>query len=297
MTDALVPVRLRCPSCHGEVEEQPHELTCRGCGRSYRIDDGIPVMLPGGSDHGAEQARYFDAAVDAEFEIERPAGAPALYARLLRRKFEYAVATVPLEGATVLVVCGGSGMDAEFLASAGGRVVTSDISLGAVRRAQERSRRHGVEFDVVVADVEQLPFDDRSFDVVYVHDGLHHLERPLAGLAEMARVARSTVCLTEPARAAVTAVAVRLGLAQEVEDAGNRVGRVTLAEVSGALRGAGFRVVSARRYAMLYRHEPRTPMRVLSRRALLPFASAGARLAGDLLGRVGNKLAVVAVRS
>jgi ubiquinone/menaquinone biosynthesis C-methylase UbiE len=44
-----------------------------------------------------------------------------------------------------------------------------------------------------VADAERLPFPDRSIDVVYVHDGLHHLARPEAGLAEMTRVARLAV--------------------------------------------------------------------------------------------------------
>ena len=92
-------------------------------------------------------------------------------------------------------------------------------------------------------------FATRSVDVVYVHDGLHHLDDPLAGLAEMARVARSAVCVSEPARAGITALAVRAGLALEREEAGNRVGRLDAEavrpsfanEVSPSARAAGTR--------------------------------------------------------
>jgi len=50
---------LVCPACRGELDYEPDvRLTCRGCGRSYPIRDGIPIMLvdaegtepPGGAD-------------------------------------------------------------------------------------------------------------------------------------------------------------------------------------------------------------------------------------------------------
>ena len=47
---------------------------------------------------------------------------------------------------------------------------------------------------------------------------------------------------------------------------------------------------------MLYRHEPGRVSRLFSRRATLPLATGSLRAANGLLGRFGNKLAVVAVR-
>jgi ubiquinone/menaquinone biosynthesis C-methylase UbiE len=242
------------------------------------------------------QAAWFDHDVDKTFEIDRPDGAPRLYAWLLREKFRRSVAGLGLRGASALAVCGGSGMDAEFLAGAGARVISSDISLGASLRTYERARRHAVEIEAIVADVKRLPFADRSIDVVYVHDGLHHLERPLAGLAEMARVARHAVCVTEPARAAVTRLAIRLGLALEREESGNQVARLTLDEISAELAAQGFRPLRASRYAMYYRHNPGPAMRLLSMPALLPLAKGGFCIANHVVGRVGNKLAVQAIR-
>ena len=131
---------------------------------------------------------------------------------------------------------------------------------------------------------------------MFVHDGLHHLDDPLAGLAEMARVARSAVCVSEPARARITALAVRAGLALEREEAGNRVGRLDAEAVEAELRRKGFRILESRRYGMYYRHEPGRLVRLLSHRGFFTAATTSFRLANAVAGRFGNKLAVVAVR-
>jgi uncharacterized protein YbaR (Trm112 family) len=38
---------LCCPACRGELDGDParNMLTCRACGRSYRVEGKIPVML------------------------------------------------------------------------------------------------------------------------------------------------------------------------------------------------------------------------------------------------------------
>jgi SAM-dependent methyltransferase len=288
---------LSCVSCRADLAVGDSERACQSCGRSYAVVDGIPVIIADADGaHARLQAQWFDDEVNAEWEIERPYGGPVLHRWLLAEKFRRSVANLDLRGLTALVVCGGSGMDAEFLAQSGAHVISSDISPGAGRRARERARRHEVQIDVVVADAERLPFPDRSIDVVYVHDGLHHLERPLKGLAEMARVARTAVCVTEPARAALTALAVRVGVALEHEEAGNRVARLTPHEVRSTLAARGFRIVIAERYGMYYRHEPGRIVRLLSAPGAFAVARIGFRAANRLLGPAGNKLVVMAAR-
>src|SRR5205085_1593857 len=100
----------------------------------------------------------------------RPHGTPALHEWLLREKFRRSVSDIwsGLRGATILVVCGGSGLDAEFLAESGARILATDVSLGALARASQRARRYGFELEVACADAECLPFPDSSFDFVYV---------------------------------------------------------------------------------------------------------------------------------
>jgi SAM-dependent methyltransferase len=187
-------------------------------------------------------------------------------------------------------------MDAEFLARSGCSVVTSDISLGASRRARERAARYGLSIAAVVADAERLPFRDQSFDLVYVHDGLHHLEHPYEALSEMARVARRAISITEPADALATRLAVRLGAALEREESGNRVIRFRVDEVCARLSSSGFRVVDAHRYAMYYRHEPQALLKLLSRRPLFDATVAATCAFNRLAGSVGNRLSIQAVR-
>jgi len=290
---------LACPMCRSGLAEESASLQCEACATAYEIRDGIPLLLVETDDHKQRQVGFFDEETDPEFEIGRPFGAPPLYRRLMEEKFRRAVAGLErfLAAEPALVVCGGSGMDAELLARAGARTITSDISLGAARRAQERARRRGLPVWSIVADAERLPFRDRSIPLVYVHDGLHHLERPLNGVAEMARVARVAVTVTEPADAAITRVAVRFGLALAREDAGNVVARLTLAEIEHALEREGFETVGAERYAMYYRHEPGRGVRALSAAGLARPGQAAWRAANAVIGRFGNKLSVRAARA
>lgn len=302
--------RLGCPKCRSGLEWTLDAAVCRSCGATYAIQDGIPLLVSPDrdihmdeldhdhGDHNRRQAAWYDDEGQATFEMERPRGSPALYGWLLREKARRALEPLgaDLSGKTAFVICGGSGMDAEFLVDRGAQVITSDISLGAARRAAERSRRHGVPFLSVVADAEQLPLGDRSVDLVYVHDGLHHLAQPHLAMEEMARVSARWLVITEPARAALTRIAVRLGLALDREPAGNRVIRFDDRPVVDHLARAGFRSVRADRYAMLYRHEPGRLMALLSRPGILPVAVAGCRLVARLLGRVGNKLVIVSQR-
>jgi SAM-dependent methyltransferase len=71
--------------------------------------------------------------------------------------------------------------------------------------------RHGVEPGVIVpGDGVRLPFEDDAFDVVCEFAVLHHVERPDAVVAEILRVARHAVCLSDDNRFANGSAAMRL---------------------------------------------------------------------------------------
>jgi SAM-dependent methyltransferase len=308
---------LVCPDCrNGELigldaGMRDGEITCSLCAALYHVRGGIPILLPAGFDashvhdeidhmhaHKHQQADYFDRGVAEEFEISRPNNAPEAYRWLIQQKFRRSVAHLPsLRGATVVDACCGSGMDAELLAREGAGVIAVDISEGCAQRALARARRYGLDYLVVVGDVEHLPLRDAGADISYVHDGLHHLAEPALGLRELARVAGRAVSVNEPADALGTAAMVKLGISQAWEDAGNRVARLRPQDLARELRAHGFDVTAEGRYLMYYRHEPGSIMRLASRPLTRRAYRAAVSLADAALGRWGNKLQVTAKRA
>jgi ubiquinone/menaquinone biosynthesis C-methylase UbiE len=70
------------------------------------------------------------------------------------------------------------------------RVVGIDPSAQQVARARAKAARRHATIEFQIAVIEQLPFPDQSFDVVFSTLMMHHLPAPLKrqGLAETARV-------------------------------------------------------------------------------------------------------------
>jgi SAM-dependent methyltransferase len=192
------------------------------------------------------------------FEIRRPHVCGRLYKFLIEHKFRTGLAVLGLDiaGMSMLEVCCGSGMMSEKFARAGAKVTGTDFSPAAIARARERARRYHVDATFLVADAENLAFADHSFDIVAVHDGLHHLDNPERAIREMARVARRGVLILDPAQAALTKLAVWLGLAVEVEEAGNPVKRLDPEAVTTILRKEGLERIAFCRTLMYYPHEP-----------------------------------------
>jgi SAM-dependent methyltransferase len=84
--------------------------------------------------------------------------------------------------------CGRGGFSAH-LAERGADLVAADFSPAAVRMATRRLEPHaGAE--AVVADIEAIPFERGTFDVVISLDTLEHVPHPTLAVAELVRVLR-----------------------------------------------------------------------------------------------------------
>ena len=246
------------------------------------------------------QAEHFDDLGSPAFEIHRPHGESRFYRYLMEFKLGRAVALLPggVGGCRVLSLCCGSGMDAEFMGRLGAEVVALDISHGALLRARERAGIYGLSYRLVRGDSERLPFADDSFDVSFVHDGLHHLPDPWIAIAEMARVARRGVIITEPANAAFTKLAIRLRLIPAEEDAGNFVVRFDAPALRHFFGARGFHGFVSTRYLVKYGHPPGRWLRVFDHPMLFELVRNVFELVGvRLLGGLGNKLSVAASRT
>ena len=92
-----------------------------------------------------------------------------------------------VRGKAILDYGCGHGMAAVVLVRGGARVSAFDLSPGYIAEAGERAQVNGVSIDFRVADAEQLPYADGSFDAVWGNAILHHLDLNRAG-AELLRV-------------------------------------------------------------------------------------------------------------
>jgi SAM-dependent methyltransferase len=104
-----------------------------------------------------------------------------------------------VRGKRVLDYGCGHGMAAVVLARRGAVVTACDLSAGYVAEALARARANGVAVAGVQADGQRLPFGDESFDAVWGHAILHHLDVPAAA-RELGRVLRPSgvAVLCEP---------------------------------------------------------------------------------------------------
>ncbi len=115
----------------------------------------------------------------AQIEAERYAGEPEIpkFARWERGR-----------GRRVLEIGVGAGTDFVNWARHGAILTGVDLTQQAIDLTAERLALEGLEADLRVADAENLPFDDRSFDIVYSYGVLHHSPDTGSALSEVHRV-------------------------------------------------------------------------------------------------------------
>lgn len=149
-------------------------------------------------------------------------------------------------GKTVLEVGCGEGRLATHLlrhASAPGRYLATDVSLDAIAADIDP------HIETQVASIYELPFEDRSFDIVVCCEVLEHLEQPERGLAQVSRVARERVLISTPWEPVWRAMNMARG--KYLRDFGNTPGHVQHFTRSGL-------VALAKRHLQVL--EKRTPL-------------------------------------
>ncbi len=142
----------------------------------------------------------------------------ALLCRLLKRRLKTKALFADED---ILNVAGGWGREARILLRHKPRaLILCDYSHTQLEYAKGYLKEPGGRY-FICADGQRLPFKDKSVDICVIAEGLHHFLDPIAGIKEMARVARKMVILDEPGggffRKAVNNVFVRLGIKERLE--------------------------------------------------------------------------------
>lgn len=169
------------------------------------------------------------------------------------------LADAPADSAILDIPCGGGVAFRGLRPDQRVRYVAADISPVMLRRAEAEARGRGLhQVELIEADVEQLPFEDASFDLCVSYTGLHCFPDQPRALHEMARVLRAGgelrgSCIVKGAGLRQDAL---IALAQAAAICGPAV---TLAALESWLPDAGMVKVSTRRDGALAYFSARRP--------------------------------------
>jgi SAM-dependent methyltransferase len=205
--DAALLEYLRCPFCRARLDERDDaSLECTGCGRRFKVEHGIPLMLheelPGAREKLGEAAGWLEKAraegwyePDDETDKHLPFVTRDLGwedSTWIANEYSFQALLDDFvggrRGLRVLEVGAAKAWAAPFWRERGCEYVATDIlvdpNIGLGRGA------FFGEFARVQADGEHLPFADASFDVAYCIATLHHALDLRAMVGEMARVTK-----------------------------------------------------------------------------------------------------------
>ena len=144
---------------------------------------------------------FWEGHVNNEYYTDAARGSPEYFAAIVARRYRHHYHLAELfarlraegvAGQSLLEIGCGIGIDTRSLADLGFRdVVGVDLTEAAIdlaRRRAEAEGRRTLRFEV--ANGEQLPFADASFDVVYSFGVIHHTPSITQAIAEIRRVLR-----------------------------------------------------------------------------------------------------------
>ena len=101
-----------------------------------------------------------------------------------------------IKGKRVLELCTGTGLIAKNVASEAKEMIATDFAERMLQQAAKGDIPNNLSFRQV--DASNIPFDDESFDVVIISNGLGIIPNAQSALSEIARVLRSDGLLIAP---------------------------------------------------------------------------------------------------
>jgi SAM-dependent methyltransferase len=179
--------KLHCPICKNSLNITS-DLKCSKCNITYRVKDGIPVMLPDLESVDNEQ----NLAVEKEFYENMFSDLKGLddgHCIMYGHERIYNFMNGIEKGSVLEVGCGG-GHHSVNLAQRGFDVTAIDISLNGLRAAKKLAEHEGQDIQFICGDIKRLPFADKDFDICFCSLILHHFKSLDNILKELSRVTK-----------------------------------------------------------------------------------------------------------
>jgi len=195
MTERLISAKhlnwLACPQCQGEIEQSGKQLHCRGCGRHFPVEDGIPIMFP--NERMTPELQNTLAAWNRQWKQQGlpPDGnieAEPAYADALRHIRNHAPAGD--WGIFLEAGCGSGRKSLVVAQEKKGTIIGVDGCIEACKKAKQLFEREGQTGFFVVGDLCALPLRAQLIGYIYAGGSLEHFEDTAVGVRESFRVLR-----------------------------------------------------------------------------------------------------------
>jgi ubiquinone/menaquinone biosynthesis C-methylase UbiE len=174
------------------------------CKRNYKIIKGIPDLLSSkskivqqeieGWEKFAKDEKWLAPPDEYLMELPRPkkkVKTDTLHWEWHADNFQRAIDLVDPKGKWLLDIAAGRCWTTKYLAQKGGRCVATDIltrkNIG-LETGERYIKQTGKYFDRVACDMNNMPFQNNSFDIVFVYASMHHTEDLPKAIAEAIRV-------------------------------------------------------------------------------------------------------------
>jgi uncharacterized protein YbaR (Trm112 family) len=186
---------LACPSCHGRLVDEPARLRCTGCGRTFALHQGVPILHESESSQDEASAlgrlQYAVLGNPRVYELHQAYGGGRPIAVQVQRQLEDA------GGSTLLDIGAGTGMVGGLLPPET-RYVWFDNDRLKLRGLLSKK----IDCWAVLGDAARLPFSSEAADWTVMVEVSHHLPDGAlqASLEEAARVTRERFVFVDALR-------------------------------------------------------------------------------------------------
>jgi len=98
----------------------------------------------------------------------------------------YAISIEMAKNRTVLDIACGEGYGASFLSKVAAKVMAVDVDAATIEKAEEKYKADNLDF--ISGSILQIPFPDRSFDMITCFETLEHVAEHEEAMTELKRV-------------------------------------------------------------------------------------------------------------
>lgn len=180
---------LCCPLCKSDLKLQDKYLICTGCGTQYSIIDGIPILLPHSLSEDVQlslnkwNTEYENIDIHKKFDEYKE---KYINDTITQIKLYY---SMQKKDRYLEIGCG-PGFLGTYFANEGLDVYGIDISFSSLLIAKRLYFDLGINCFLVCGDINQMPFKENMFGLIYGGGVIEHFKTTELVLSETYRVCR-----------------------------------------------------------------------------------------------------------